>query len=136
MTDPSEPGALRIARETATLGLPVPEGARFRLAKRILYKISWVFLRHQVEFNQRTVQTLGAVALDQQRLRRTFEELSQALEDKLEFGLRHADREMGDQVASLRSHLTQVQIQLEQLRRGRSGRGGPQNNAAFEPRQR
>jgi hypothetical protein len=63
---------VQIARDRASLGLPVPEGTRFRMAKRVVYKISWIFLRHQVEFNQRTVEVLAGVAADQQRLCRAM----------------------------------------------------------------
>lgn len=134
MSDPPEPDALRIARDRATLGLPVPVDAKLRLAKRVVYKISWIFLRHQVEFNQRTVETLADVALDQQRLQETFVELSRSLEERLDFGLRHLHREIGDNVAALRSDLTHLQTQLEELSGPQSGPGRRGDTAASDQR--
>ena len=47
------------AESHAHLGLPVPEGARRRLLKRAVARLSWFFLHHQVAFNTEVIEALN-----------------------------------------------------------------------------
>lgn len=51
----------RAAVDHAGLGLPVARDAKMRLAKRIVARLLWPFLRHQVEFNREVLAVLVEV---------------------------------------------------------------------------
>jgi uncharacterized coiled-coil protein SlyX len=123
VTTPPQRRALEAARFHANLGLPVAPGVRFRLAKRVLYKLSWVFLQHQVAFNHAVVL---AMSDNVEEISRRQDEIDQRLSDKLEFGLRQAGREIADHVARTQSELAELQLQMAELTgRLRQPGGGP-----------
>ena len=100
--------AFQLARERANLGLPLDQPTRLRFVKRVIYKVSWLFLQHQVAFNHLVLDALADVT-------RRQEELHRALEEQLEFGLRQANREIGDHIATSQSDLTRLQLQGAQI---------------------
>lgn len=100
--------AFQLARERANLGLPLDHATRLRFVKRVIYRVSWLFLKHQVTFNQSVLDALADVAQRQ-------EELSRALAQQLEFGMRQANREIGDHIAASKSDLTRLQLQAAQI---------------------
>nr|MDA8267128.1 hypothetical protein [Actinomycetota bacterium] len=65
MTTDSESPSLRTARAHADLGLPVDRGARRRFLKRVVYRVGWVFLRHQVAFNHAVLDEVAALRAEQ-----------------------------------------------------------------------
>jgi len=60
-----ESSSLGAAREHADLGLPVERAARLRLLKRIVYRVAWVFLHHQVALNHSLIDELAALRAEQ-----------------------------------------------------------------------
>lgn len=109
---PQSPAA-RAAREEANLGLPLGPSVRLRLAKRGLYRISWVFLKHQVAYNNHVLDALSEaiaeIAKEQIKLR---DELSSALD----MGVRQCLREVGDHIARTETQLARLSHQIAQLR--------------------
>jgi hypothetical protein len=73
----------------ADLGLPVGPSERFRLAKRVVSRICWPFLRRQVAFNHAVSQSN----------RDLVERLTQ-LQERIEHGLRNDLLDFADQSAS------------------------------------
>jgi SAM-dependent methyltransferase len=59
--------ALDEAETHARLGLPIPKAMRHRLVKRVITKLSWFFLHHQVAFNAEVLAALKATVLSQAR---------------------------------------------------------------------
>jgi uncharacterized coiled-coil protein SlyX len=110
-TSPDLP-ALGAARERANLGLPLSETTRFRFLKRVLYKISWTFLRHQVAFNLNVLDALSEVVED---IRNRQEILAKQLGTQMELGLRQAQSEIGDHIAQTQSEMTHLQLQMAQM---------------------
>jgi hypothetical protein len=49
---------LEVAAVHADLGLPVPEGTRFRVLKRVLGRLMWPFLRHQSLYNHAMLEAV------------------------------------------------------------------------------
>ncbi|MGC8463519.1 MAG: class I SAM-dependent methyltransferase [Acidimicrobiales bacterium] len=108
MTSESDSPFLRTAREHADVGLPVERVARFRLLKRILYRVSWVFLRHQVAFNH---AVLGEVAA----LRTERAATLAALDNRFELAFRQVLDELGDHVARSTDEHVRLAQELAEL---------------------
>jgi hypothetical protein len=87
----------------ADLGLPVGSSERFRLAKRVVAKVGWPFLRRQIAFNHALMQSNRELA---QRMTLLQELIEQGLRnDLLDFADRsvsQAHAEIGDHVAEVR----------------------------------
>lgn len=49
------------ARAHADVGLPIPPGTRFRFAKRLVARLSWLYLHHQVSYNNSVVAELDSL---------------------------------------------------------------------------
>ena len=53
------------AETHARLGLPIPKGVRHRLLKRVIAKLCWFFLHHQVAFNTEVLAALETLILSE-----------------------------------------------------------------------
>ncbi|MGO9855753.1 MAG: hypothetical protein ACLPYY_12005 [Acidimicrobiales bacterium] len=104
------------AKKHANLGLPVAASERFRLAKRLVYRVSWLFLRHEVAFNQAIMEANRDLA---ERIARLQERIEQDLrEDLLDFADRsvsQAHAEISDHVAEARSVHADLILELRTL---------------------
>lgn len=113
-TVPDQPPLLR-AREEADLGLPLGRRTRFRMFKRMVLRISWLFLNHQITVNN----TLVDAAADQERqiieLKRELAELRSRTTEQLDFGIRQVFREVGDHIAQATVEQTLLNQQLHRL---------------------
>ncbi len=111
MTTDSESPSLRTARAHADLGLPVERGARLRFLKRVVYRVGWVFLRHQVAFNHAVLDEVAALRAEQAAT-------LAALNDRFELALRAMLDELGDHSArSADEHVRLAQEVAELARR-------------------
>jgi hypothetical protein len=109
--------ALLTQAEThADLGLPVGASERFRLIKRLLAKVSWPFLRHQIAFNHALIQSNRELA---ERMARLQERIEQDLRnDLLDFADRSASQahaEIGNHVAESSRIRTELILELRSL---------------------
>lgn len=104
------------AETHADLGLPVGASERFRLVKRLLAKVSWPFLRHQIAFNHALIQSNRELA---ERMARLQERIEQDLRtDLLDFADRsvsQAHAEIGDHVAESSRIRTELILELRSL---------------------
>jgi hypothetical protein len=90
------------AKQHANLGLPVGRAQRLRFAKRLVYRVSWVFLRHEVAFNQSIIEANQVLA---ERITRLQVRIEQGLrEDLLDF----ADRGVSQAHAEITDHVTEA----------------------------
>ncbi len=89
------------ASDHANLGLPLDRKTRLRFVKRVIYKLSWVFLHHQVEVNHALVEAAQATADD--------------LTEKLDLGQRQMFLEVGDHVAQLRTEIADLHTELTRV---------------------
>jgi hypothetical protein len=91
------------AERNADLGLPVGSSERFRLAKRVVAKISWPFLRHQIAFNHGLVQSsrdlADRIAILQERIE---QDIRNDLLDFADRSVSQAHAEIGNHVAEAR----------------------------------
>jgi hypothetical protein len=101
-----------VAHEHADLGLPVAQSERFRPAKRLVSRVCWIFLRHQVAFNHATIEAI-------QELSEHVSGLEQRVKDDLlDFADRSASQaqaEISDQVADARSIHAELVLELRRL---------------------
>jgi len=113
-----------VAEEHADVGLPVASG-RFRSARRVLGRLLWPFLRHQVQFNRALLAELDAVRArldsDELRLARVDGDLAHHSSvlvrheeplDRHEFLLTHLERATGDLIRQI--DLVQDKVDLGQ----------------------
>jgi hypothetical protein len=111
------------AEKHANLGLPVGASERFRLVKRLVYRVSWPFLHHQVAFNEAIIQANRELG---ERINRLEERIQRDLrDDLLEFADRSASQahaEISDHVAEARRihadlilELRTLQVELETM---------------------
>lgn len=128
----AKPPSLKAARAEATLGLPLPRDSRFRFLKRVVYRLSWPVMSHQVAYNEHVIDAFNQ-ALDE--VARHFDELTTALSEKLELGLHQASREIGDHVARTESAIATLQIQIAELRRRSTPGGGDAQSRPAEPQE-
>jgi hypothetical protein len=125
------------ARQHANVGLPVGPSERFRLAKRLIYRVSWPFLRHQVAFNLAVMESNRDLV---ERITRLQERIEQGLRNELlDFADRSASQahaEINDHVAEARSTHAELILELRALQarlssmvtepgRGFPAEGGP-----------
>ena len=118
------------ALKHANLGLPVGPSERFRLAKRVVYRASWPFLRHQVAFNQAVIESNRGLVdritrLQEtnrglvERITRMQERIEQDLrDDLLDFADRSASQahaEVSEHVAAARSMHADLVLELRTL---------------------
>jgi hypothetical protein len=89
---------LEAAAANADLGLPIPPGTRFRLVKRVLARVMWLFGRPQVTYNH--------AMLDAAR------ELSNSVGHIATAVPEH----VGNEVGSMRSQVGSVAVDLAELR--------------------
>jgi hypothetical protein len=112
--------ALDQAERHADLGLPVGSSERFRLAKRIVVKIGWPYLRRQIAFNHAIMQSNLALAERVTRLQERIErDLRNDLLDFADRSVSQAHAEIGDHVAEMRrvnaDLILEVRSLLEEL---------------------
>lgn len=113
---------LSLAREHANLGLPVAPSERFRLVKRLVARVGWRFLRHQIAFNEATIEAIRELSAHVSRLEQGVKD------DLLDFADRSASQaqaEITDQVAEARSvqadlilEFRTLQAELDGMRQG------------------
>ena len=115
MSDRPDKYPLEEAREGADLGLPLGRPTTFRFIKRLLVRISWFFLSHQITVNHGLVDTIAAL---EERLDR----VEGGLNERLDLGLRQAFQEIGDHIAQARfeqtalaQHLDRLESRIDQL---------------------
>jgi hypothetical protein len=63
-----------VAAQHADLGLPVPEGTRFRLVKRVLGRLMWAFGRDQSLYNHAMLEAVRELANTVETLRTAIPE--------------------------------------------------------------
>jgi hypothetical protein len=104
------------AEAHADLGLPVAASEPFRIVKRIVAKVSWPFLRHQIAFNHALLQLSRELA---ERMTRLQERIEQDLRnDLLDFADRsvsQAHAEIGDHVAEARRVNADLILELRSM---------------------
>jgi hypothetical protein len=104
------------AEEHVNLGLPVGASERFRLVKRLVYRVSWPILRHQIAFNQAIMQANREL---EERITRLQERIEQGLrDDVLDFADRSASQahaEISDHVAEARHIHADLILELRTL---------------------
>jgi len=105
--------SLQAARSRANLGLPLSGNTRFRFLKRIVYRISWLFLNHQIAYNEHMASALEEVL---EAVAKRQDELVKLLSEKLELGLLQANREIGDHISRFQSEMAKLQLDLAQIR--------------------
>jgi hypothetical protein len=109
--------AAQAAFAEADLGLPLDSGTRLRLLKRAVVRVSWLYLRHQIDFNHHILNALSDLVTD---LGRRFDtartDLSRDMADELDRGLRQAYREIGDHVARSQSDVLRLQREIAELK--------------------
>jgi hypothetical protein len=101
-----------LAEKHVSLGLPVGPSERFRFVKRLVSRICWVFLRHQVAFNRATIDAIRALSEQVGRLEQNMKD------DLLDFADRsvsQAHAEISDQVADARSTNAELILELRTL---------------------
>ena len=108
LTTDFESPSLRTARAHADVGLPVERGARFRLLKRIVYRVSWVFLRHQVALNHALLDELAI-------LREERAATLAALDNRFDLALRQVFDELRDHVARSADEHVRLAQELSEL---------------------
>lgn len=103
---------LALAQKHANLGLPIDPSERFRPAKRLISRLCWIFLRHQVAFNQTIVQAVRELSEQALRMEQDMKD------DLLDFADRSASQaqaELNDQVANARSAHAALVLELRTL---------------------
>jgi hypothetical protein len=104
------------AQEHADLGLPVGASERFRFAKRVVYRVSWLFLHHQVAFNHAIIGANRELAERITRLQQRMEqELRDDLLDFADRSVSQAHEEIGDHVAEARSIQADLILEIRTL---------------------
>src|SRR5579875_3740516 len=103
------------------LGLPVPPGARHRLARRLVAKLAWPMLRHQVALNRRSAAALDDLASRVARLEGLVERLAEyeARLGQLEGSLAHHSEVLTRQDVALERHeqiVARQDVGLDDLR--------------------
>ena len=104
------------AQRHADLGLPVGASVRLRFAKRLVYRVSWLFLSHQVAFNHAMIEAnrelTARVAALQERME---QELRDELFDFADRSVSQAHAEIGDYLAGARSVNAELILELRAL---------------------
>jgi len=110
--------------------MPVDASERFRLAKRVVYRVGWLFLHHQVAFNHAMMEADRELAQETARLTERTNRLQERLEsvseqierdlrdDLLDFADRSASQahaEVSDHVAEARGFHADLILELRTL---------------------
>jgi hypothetical protein len=110
------------AEAHADLGLPVGTSERFRLAKRVVARVSWPFLRHQIAFNHAVIQSNRKLAERMNRLLERIDDLRSDLLDFADRSVSQAHAEIGSDMAEARRvhadlilELRSVQAELNRM---------------------
>ncbi len=105
----------------ANVGLPVPKGARFRFLKRVIARLSWLYMHHQVAFNQAVIVALSDLsamqtALDQQLadLRTAVDQQLHEVRNDLDSGVDHVKDLVSQQGLANRHQIDLIQRQAFQ----------------------
>lgn len=113
---------LEIARGHAELGMPLGRPTRFRFVKRLLYRVSWLFLSHQVAVNHGLVDALAETGTTLRRLEEQLAELRDQqnvlatdMVERLDLGLRQAFLEMGNHTSRMQTGQADLQLQIGRL---------------------
>jgi hypothetical protein len=85
---------LDVAETSADLGLPVPRGTRFRLIKRALGRIVWIFGRHQATYNHAMLEAVRDLAS-------SVEHIGTAIPEQV-----------GNEVGSMRSQVGSLEVEV------------------------
>jgi|GEM_PF-708506 len=80
--------ATQIPIEDVNLGLPIPRGSRLRSVKRIVAKLIWPFLSHQVKINNAILADTTKLSQNDEELSRTLNGITDAL-GQIQFSLAH-----------------------------------------------
>jgi hypothetical protein len=86
-----------VAVEHADLGLPVPRRARFRLLKRMLGRVMWVFGRDQATYNHAMLEAVAELANSVEMMRMSIAE------------------HVGDEVGGMRSQVGALEVEVREL---------------------
>ena len=108
--------ALRPAREHVDLGLPLGKATRLRSVKQLVYRVSWLFLNHQVTVNRSVIEAIDELTRRHDDLARAVAALSTALDEQVQAGLRQVSMEIGHHIASTQSEIARLALQLAGLK--------------------
>lgn len=104
------------AERHADLGLPVASSERFRLAKRVVAKVSWPFLRRQIAFNHALMQSNRELAERMTRLQERIEhDLRNDLLDFADRSVSQAHAEIGNDMAEARRVHAELILELRSV---------------------
>ncbi len=106
MTTDSDSPSLRRARELADVGLPVGPAVRFRFLKRIVFRVNWTFLRHQVALNHMVVDELAD-------LRAERAAVAASMESRLELALQQVFGELKAHIARTTRELSDLSARVD-----------------------
>ncbi len=101
-----------LAQTHVSLGLPVGPSERFRLPKRLVSRVCWVFLRHQVAFNRATIEAIRELS---DHVARLEQGMKNDLLDFADRSVSQAHAEISDQVADARSTHAELILELRTL---------------------
>jgi len=115
MSDAPDTTALDRARARADLGMPLNRATRFRFVKRVVYRISWLFLNHQVAVNHGLVEAQTATDARLDTIDTQIAVLRTTMADRLDLGLRQAYAEIGDHIARAALDQSRLTQELQDL---------------------
>ncbi len=78
----------QITPEDINLGLPVPQSSRRKLIKKIVAKLNWPFLSHQIKINNSVIPKINQLSQNDENLAQTLNGISTVL-DQIQFSLAH-----------------------------------------------
>ena len=97
--------------------MPVNKTARFRFAKRLVFRISWLFLRNQVQINHTLIEVNRTLTEQIRAVEQRLEDAKNEnnamfanLATKLDFGIKNAYSEINDHLASSQSEHAEISI--------------------------
>ncbi len=74
--------------EDINLGLPVPRGSKLRFIKKIVARLTWPFLAHQVKLNNLLVADISKLSQNDTELKNTLTAITETL-GQIQFSLTH-----------------------------------------------
>jgi O-antigen chain-terminating methyltransferase len=89
-------GSMDEALVHADVGLPVPKEARFRFLKRVIARLGWLYMHHQVAFNRAVIAELSDLGGRLAALQATLDQLPTVLDRRLEDARSDLDIRVGD----------------------------------------
>ncbi len=117
---------LNEAGSHAQLGLPVPKGAPQRSLKRLIAKLSWFFLHHQVSYNTEVLDTLSKEVLGEAGLVGRLN-AHDANADAMGVEFRTLGRDLWTAIAAQTAHLDQQNGEMWAAIAGQTERVDAQN---------